>query len=305
VSGHGKRGRGDGGHGGGGGHGGWLVTYADLLTLLMVVFLVLWVIAQLDLAKFKNFKEGLGDFGNPAAEAAAASADTVVTDGTDPAGGPGDEAVDPLITSTGELTTEGLNNLETDIQEAITLAGLPDIVSVTKEDRGLVISVSTDDLKFEAGSATLGPNAVSVLSSIAPPLRDLKNHILVEGHTDKRPMASSSYDNLDLSMDRASAVVKLLRQLGVDPALLSAAGYGEMRPLDPGDSEEAYALNRRVEIVVLAGVEPPASTDTTVAETVDTVTEAVTEETPAEDTTPTEETPTETTVFDDSEPVTT
>ncbi|MEZ5218328.1 MAG: flagellar motor protein MotB [Ilumatobacteraceae bacterium] len=259
MSGHGKRGRGGGHGGGGGGHGGWLVTYADLLTLLMVLFLVLWVISQLDLKKFENFKEGLGDFGNPAAEAAASDStdSTSTSSGTGLEGaGTGTDPIVPMITSTGELTTEGLNQLETSIEEAVTMAGLPDIISVTSEDRGLVISVSSDDVLFAPGQANLSPASANVIGIIAPALAGFNNHILVEGHTDKRPLARAGYDNWDLSVDRAGSVVKLLRdQFGLDPMKLSAAGYGEMHPLDPADTEEAYAMNRRVEIVVLAGTE--------------------------------------------------
>lgn len=280
MSGHGRRGRG-GGHAGGGGHGGWLVTYADLLTLLMVVFLVLWVISQIDLAKFEKFKEGLGDFGNPAAQEAADAAAAAEA----AAGAPTTTAPmilqggDSLLTSTGELTSAGLEALATTVQEAAAMAGLPDIITVNETDRGLVITVSTDELLFESGSAAVAPDGAAVLAVIAPALGGFNNKVLVEGHTDKRPLRRAGYDNWDLSVDRAVAVVKLFRdQLGLDPLRLSAAGYGEMRPIAEGDDEASLAMNRRVEIVVLATQAPVATaTDPAAADGSGVTEEAVTD----------------------------
>jgi len=273
MSGHGRRGRGGGGHGGGGGgHGGWLVTYADLLTLLMVLFLVLWVISQIDLKKFEKFKEGLGDFGNPAAAqaakdkaaAAAAAADTTTTSLV---------SGDGTMTADGSLTGAGLNQLAETVQEAVNLAGLPNIVSVSQDERGLVITLSTDDILFQSGSAALNPAGVDVLAVIAPALQGFNNNILVGGHTDKRPLKKAGYDNWDLSFDRAGAVVKLLKDhFGLPPERLSGTGYGDTRPIAVGDDAASLAKNRRVEIVVLAAT-TPAPTDTTVAPADTTVTE--------------------------------
>lgn len=255
MSGHGKRGRGGGHGGGGGGHGGWLVTYADLLTLLMVLFLVLWVISQIDLKKFEKFKEGLGDFGNPAAEkakdaAAAASAAAASTTTTIVSG-------EGTMTADGQLTGAGLNQLAETVQEAIDLSGLKDTVTVTQTDQGLVISLSTDDILFESGSASILSSGVDVLSVLTPALNGFNNHILVAGHTDKRPLKRAGYDNWDLSVDRAISVVKLLRdRFGLSSDRLSATGYGENRPIAEGDDPASLAKNRRVEIVVLAASTP-------------------------------------------------
>ena len=218
-----RRGHGGGG-GGGGGHGGgdsrWLVTYADLLTLLMVLFLVLWVISTIDLKKFEKFKSGLGDFGNKAAAAAkdpsvtdplstdiigaATTTSIVIPSTTEATGstGPNGESTSTSVaggpgTGTGPVLDEaGLSKLKTGLQGAIDNAGLTGVVTITNDPRGIVIAVTTDDVLFDAGSATLGPKAQSVIGVVAPQLTDIGNNVIIEGYTDKRPLKKGAgYDN--------------------------------------------------------------------------------------------------------------
>jgi chemotaxis protein MotB len=273
-----RRGHGGGG-GGGGGHGGgdarWLVTYADLLTLLMVLFLVLWVISTIDLKKFEKFKSGLGDFGNKAAAAAkdpsvtdplstdiigaATTTSIVIPSTTDATGstGPNGEVTSTTLSGSGTgdgpvLDPAGIAGLKNGLQGAIDNAGLTGVVTVTNDPRGLVIAVTTDDVLFDAGSATLGPRAQSVIGVVAPQLANIGNSVIIEGYTDKRPLKKGGgYDNWDLSVDRAVRVVKLLRDsFGMDPARLSATGYGEQHPIASGSDDASLAKNRRVQIVV-------------------------------------------------------
>ena len=285
-----RRGRGGhgGGGGGGGGHGGgdarWLVTYADLLTLLMVLFLVLWVISTIDAKKFEKFKEGLGDFGNPAAVADAKGQTEVVNQSPYTLGeyngstttsttieGDSVPGASDVVTPDSVLGASQLGDLVDGLQAAVDAAGLGGVVMVKMDQRGLVISVSTDDVLFEPGSAALGPEAESIIGTVAPDLVGFGNDIIVEGYTDKRPLHRQGYDNWDLSVDRAVSVLKLLRDApGMEPARLAATGYGDQHPLDDGDTEDAYAKNRRVEIVVVAGPaesgqtpDTPASATTT------------------------------------------
>ena len=283
-----RKGHGGGG-GGGGGHGGgdsrWLVTYADLLTLLMVLFLVLWVISTIDLKKFEKFKSGLGDFGNPAAETekptagigedastttievtdTSAGGDTTVpTEGTDAeAGGGGNgSGSGGAVLNSGEL-----GGLVNGLQDAIDAAGLDNSVAVSVDQRGLVITVTTDEVLFAAGSAELDPGATAVIGAVAPALVDIGNSVIVEGYTDKRPIRRQGYDNWDLSVDRAVSVVKLLRDsFGLAPSRMAATGYGDQHPLAEGNDEASFARNRRVQIVVVpSGPGPDGTTSTAVS----------------------------------------
>lgn len=267
------------GGGGGGGHGGgdarWLVTYADLLTLLMVLFLVLWVISTIDLKKFEEFKQGLGAFGNPAAGETVASPGGASPPATGPLAGPGtaDAAsltvtvpstvpgvatpttpAPPTASAPPVLAAGDLAATAAEVEAAISAAGLPDIVEVSAEERGLVVRIASDDVLFDSASAAVTPAGAGILAVVAPTLLEFSNKIVVEGHTDHRPLRREGYDNWDLSVDRAVSVIKLLRDsFGLPPDRLAATGYGDQRPLDPGGDAAALARNRRVEIVVLAG----------------------------------------------------
>jgi chemotaxis protein MotB len=244
-----KRGRG--GHGGGaghgGGHGGWLVTYADMLTLLMALFLVLWVVSQMNLKKFEQFKEGLKDLGGETADATAEAGSEVTTTLAESGGG-------------GNLDVTEMPEVARQIEDYVVTAGFPDVIAVTVDERGLVLRVSTDDVLFDPGSADVKLEGYNVLALIAGALEQFSNHVVVEGHTDVRPLKRDGYDNWDLSVDRAVSVVKILRdRFGIPPDRLSATGYGPERPIAEGDTQEVYAKNRRVEIVVLASQVAPSS----------------------------------------------
>jgi len=254
------------------------VTYADLLTLLMVLFLVLWVISTIDLKKFEEFKQGLGAFGNPAAAETVPSPGGASPPATGDLAGPGtaDPAAPTTTTTTAPgappgttvpgavappvsgpppvLDAGGLAAAAAEVEAVIAAAGLPDIVEVTSEERGLVVRIASDDVLFDSASAAVTPAGAEILAVVAPSLLGFSNQLVVEGHTDHRPLRREGYDNWDLSVDRAVSVIKLLRDgFGLPPDRLSAAGYGDQRPLDLGDDDAALARNRRVEIVVLAG----------------------------------------------------
>jgi flagellar motor protein MotB len=170
------------------------------------------------------------------------------------------------------LNATQLGGLVAGLQQAIDGAGLGGVVMVNMDQRGLVISVSTDDVLFKPGSADLDPEATLIISTVAPQLASIGNDVIVEGYTDKRPLHRQNYDNWDLSVDRAVSVLKLLRDSpGIAPERLAATGYGDQHPVDDGDTEEAYAKNRRVEIVVVAGPVDTGTTSAPVTETTTTV----------------------------------
>lgn len=269
VSGHGGGGRRKkrgGGHGGGGGHGDarFLVTYADLLTVLMALFLVLWVMASIDLEKFKKFTQGLGDFGNPAAaqvdDLAEASPGQTIPEVIEEEPTVGD-TLDEVAASDGagggaggELTTDQLEGVAQQLTESLAAANVPTTASTIRvEARGLVVTIQTDGVLFESGAASMTSGGLDILAVLAPEFSAIGNKIIIEGHTDKRPLARQGYDNWNLSADRAISVLRALRyDLGVPPERLAATGYAEFHPVDTGDSPEALARNRRVEIVIVA-----------------------------------------------------
>ncbi|MBC7107011.1 MAG: OmpA family protein, partial [Firmicutes bacterium] len=138
------------------------------------------------------------------------------------------------------------------LQERLEREGLAGRVTVSVEERGVVISF-LDTVLFPIGSDELTPRARELLGKLGQELRSLPNYVRVEGHTCDLPINNRRFpSNWELSVARATSVVQaLVRDAGIPPARLSATGYGEYRPRVPNDSEAHRQLNRRVDLVVL------------------------------------------------------
>ena len=151
---------------------------------------------------------------------------------------------------------------------AVDQSGLNGVVDVHVEERGLVVSISTDNVLFDSGQGALTPAGIGILGSVAPQIAALPNNIIVEGYTDKRPLRRQGYDNWDLSVDRAVSVLKVLRdQFGFPAARLAATGYGDTHPIAEGDDDASLTRNRRVEIVIVAGSDTTETTTVTTTAT--------------------------------------
>lgn len=150
------------------------------------------------------------------------------------------------------------NKLET-IQPGNPQTQLPDVAVGTSRD-GIVVRLSGSFL-FDSGRAELKPNAYPVLDTLAEQLRSLSNDVRIDGHTDSTPIDSPRFPtNWELSVARAAAITRYLSETGGVPASrLSAAGFGEFRPVATNDTREGRSQNRRVEVHILA---PTASNNT-------------------------------------------
>lgn len=145
-----------------------------------------------------------------------------------------------------------LGEIEKQLKGFIKENNLQGAVTSYIDERGLVISLQ-DSLLFDLGSADVRPEEKEVLIKIGDMLKSLPNHIRVEGFTDDLPIHNNKFDsNWELSVIRATNVVKILvNEVGIEPARISAVGYGEYRPVVPNNSEENRRLNRRVDIVIM------------------------------------------------------
>jgi chemotaxis protein MotB len=248
----------------------WLITYADMITLLMVLFIVLYSISQVDLAKFRKLKEGVaGGYGGPTELAA-------VDGGAGPLQG-GGAVFNAQVTGTGtQPSAEALNGIIADIrartenarqertvlqgtqqelQKSLDAVGLGDTVKFRLESRGLVVTIVTDKVLFDPGQAELRAEGREVVDKLAAAISRLPNKLAVEGHTDNVPISGRYASNWELSTARATTVLReLIERHGIAPARLSAAGYADERPVAGNDTGEGRAANRRVELVVLADV---------------------------------------------------
>jgi chemotaxis protein MotB len=266
----------------------WLVSYADMMTLLMVLFIVMFAISQVDHKKFAALKTGLSaGFGAPVAilsggdqlldPGGAVAPDSVNLAGDAPGkkGNARSAAVDPAQAvnpqKVAELVkaleaaqvrgeVENLRRVEERLKKALVKAGAKDGATFRFDERGLVVTIATDDVLFASGSATLQPAGRTILDALAPELRRLPNRISVDGYTNAIPIHTEQFaSNWELSGDRASGVVRyLLQRHGFDADRLSATGYADTRPLLPRSDPRSTAINRRVEIVVIARVDNAA-----------------------------------------------
>jgi chemotaxis protein MotB len=226
-----------------------------MITLLMVLFIVLFSIGQINLKKFEQLRSGL-------ASSFGTKQDVVLDGGTGVLDG-GPSPLDAEETAQQVLdkqraaqaaATEQLRQAAEEVKKTLAGQGLGDKVTFRFEDRGLVLQIVTDDVLFDLGKADLRPEGRAVLDGLAAALKQVPNGISVEGHTDNRPISGFPFaSNWELSTYRATSVLRyLVEQKGLDRKRISAAGYGEERPLVPNDTPAHQAQNRRVEIVVLA-----------------------------------------------------
>jgi chemotaxis protein MotB len=205
----------------------WLLSYSDLVTTLMVLFLALYAI---ELAKYRELEikllESARGVGDSAGVKTDKSAAVVV------ASKPGALAKTELLALLRALRDKGQINID-------------------EESGGVEIGINAKIL-FRAGDAHLLPDSTEVLNQVAAALKDYSTHnILVEGHTDSTPISNARYEsNWELSSARAGAVVRFFVDKGIEPHRLAAIGHADNLPLMLGNDPVARAANRRVTILV-------------------------------------------------------
>ncbi|HLI32480.1 MAG TPA: OmpA family protein [Solirubrobacteraceae bacterium] len=247
----------------------WLLTYADMITLLLALFMVLFSIASINTTKFKEFKEALHDAfsapivgGGAAIKQTGSSASSSTIPETSPTVSimpfseePTTESLKSLpeaAKTNAQIEQSSLERLEREVKAYIAEHRLSQYATVALEPRGLVITLLTDKLLFASGSAALSPNSFPLLEEIALLLQlEAKEPVAVEGNTDSVPIDTAQYpSNWELSTARASVIVRFLVAHGVAPSRLAAIGYAEQRPVASNATEAGRAKNRRVEIVL-------------------------------------------------------
>ncbi|MEV1289866.1 flagellar motor protein MotB [Micromonospora sp. NPDC049679] len=267
----------------------WLVSYADMLTLLFVLFVVLFAMSNVDKAKYEKLATSLASgFG---ASTAAISGNPQPLQGSgnesnvfpiDPGANPGleqevskgapqsaeekarkagaaaaDRARASANARAANREVKNLKEIERKIKNALERAGLQDTVQFAIDERGLHVTVVTSEVVFAGDRADLLAAGREIMDTVAPALRPLPNNIQVDGHTNQLPVPTRNYPSAwELSTARASTVVRYLNGKGIESVRLSAAGYAGTRPLIPADNPQSVTMNRRVDIVVLSSLPP-------------------------------------------------
>ncbi len=234
----------------------WLLTYADLITLLMAFFMIMYALSRIDTNKFKSMAVSLTSVfptsGHPAQIPIPGSGGHR---GTEPTTSnrenPKPPPTPPPDTGVQKTSIEKLGD---QFRELIRIEGLESTVTVSSNPGGtrLMLRLS-ESLLFGPGNAELTPQAKELIDKIAGILLKADKPVRVEGHTDNVPIHNSQFhSNWELSTARASSVIRyMIDNLGFAPERLSASGYGEFRPVAPNDTPEDRAKNRRVEFVVM------------------------------------------------------
>ncbi|HYO84950.1 MAG TPA: flagellar motor protein MotB [Dermatophilaceae bacterium] len=252
----------------------WMISYADMLTLLLALFIVMFAISKVDQKKFQEFSHGAAQYFGEATM--ALNGTEGVLDGQPPTANstptptisikkPPDAANEALARekarkASARVEMENLARVRDRIRSELAAKGLKDAVEFRLDERGLVVNIITDKVLFDTGRADLRPDGVRVLDVIAPSVRTLANRVTIEGHTDNVPITSGSFvSNWELSTARATTVLRRLVAAGLPSARVSAAGYADQRPSGSNRSSAGRARNRRVAVVVLPRVLPDAA----------------------------------------------
>ena len=223
---------------------GWLTTFNDLVTLLMVFFVLLFTMGSMDNQKLKDFQyalqSGLGILGE------GSQVSIAVKDARqDP------DKVEILAQAEGEVEPVDEQEAENPIGEALKDFTDEPGIDVRYSNQGAHITFE-DFLLFDFGKADINPGGLAFLDKMATLIHKIPHPVRVEGHTDNIPIHTARFpSNWELSIARAVSVVKYFAGSGkINPQRLSAVGYGDTRPLVANDSPANRTRNRRVEIVL-------------------------------------------------------
>ncbi len=237
----------------------WMVSYADFVTLLFAVFVVLYALSQIDLAKFENFSESLKEaFSVPKPASVLQGGDGILDEiGADvfDAGGfsESDALIPPFLQQIAEKEEKkrfGMMEKDLDVLDIDEHKGIKTEVT----ERGLIINM-VGNVFFKPGESQLKEEGLKTINQIGELLKEHfpLNVIRVEGHTDNTPINTARFpSNWELSAQRAAGVVRYFTDVtGFDKNRFVAVGYGDSRPLELNDTQEGRNANRRIEIVVL------------------------------------------------------
>ena len=212
----------------------WLLTYADMITLLLALFIILFSISTINKVKLQRLVHDLGGGFNSQ-----------------------DAINNPPNGQTVSATKDDLQAMQAQLQSYITQNKIQSQVQtkITKDGkkRELVVSLLSDKPVYDSGKADLKDPTKKILDQVFLQLKQRQNEVRVEGNTDDVPISNDQFpSNWELSSARATGVARyLVEGKGLAPRRISALGYGEYRPKFPNDTDAHRAGNRRVDVVIL------------------------------------------------------
>lgn len=270
-------------------HEAWAIPYADLLTLLLAFFVVMYAISSVNEGKYRVLSDSLfaAFRGSPRTLQPVQVGEKAVGSGADihmtivqqaMLEGQPRSMLEPSpinvsesqrnahhATNTtydsetyqSEFAVQQLESVAREVEQAMASLVDQQLIAVRRHGLWVEVEIRTDIL-FPSGVATLEPAAVGILKQLAETLKPFPNPIRVEGHTDNRPISTRAFpSNWELSSARAASVVHLFTETGLTPSRLAVIGLGEYRPAQSNTTAEGRNANRRVVLVILSGNTPP------------------------------------------------
>ena len=261
----------------------WLVTYADMVTLLMVLFIVMFAMSQVDEKKFNALKDGLAaGFGQStsvltgstsihenAGLAAAAPiapnrkyAETIEDVAAQQAAADAVQQHEALQTQANYEQASGevdrLEDVESRLLASLRAHGLENDVQTTIDERGLAISLVSKHVTFQANMATLTERGAQIVDTLAPVLADLPDPLQIDGHTNQVPVKPKYFaTDWELSAARAVTVLRRLSEVdGIPSTRMHAAAYGHEKPLVDPSEPGSQEINKRVDIIIQSSLPP-------------------------------------------------
>ncbi len=249
----------------------WVMTFADLMTLLMCFFVLLLAFSEMDVAKFKQLSGSMKDAFGVQAEVEVRTipkGTSVVAQEFSP-GKPDPSAINSVRQFTIDSNRNTLDALDRELKEIeetrdharrlrIALKEEIKAGSVAIQTEGMKVIVHIlENASFESGYADVRPDFIPVLTKIAGLIDNNSGEVTISGHTDNVPIRNARFrSNWELSTSRAVSVAhELLRVSDLDPVNIMVTGHADTRPRSPNDSDENRARNRRVDISIVRGRE--------------------------------------------------
>lgn len=237
----------------------WMISYSDFITLLFAFFVVMYATSSINEGKYRVFGDSLSNafLNKPEAPPKTSQIPRIVQK-------------NPVVSESErqileQQRRERMRVIAQDILSVMSPLVKVGKVRVMQSNLGVTVEINAS-LLFKSGQAVLEPDSVKALQAVARVLKNDNHDIQVEGYTDNTPISTTYFpSNWELSSSRASSVVRLFAENGIDPGRMVVKGYAENRPVDTNDTPEGRARNRRVTIMILAAA-PQHMTDIPVEE---------------------------------------
>ncbi|MCB1906770.1 MAG: flagellar motor protein MotD [Rhodocyclaceae bacterium] len=233
----------------------WLVSYADFITLLFAFFVVMYAISSVNEGKYRVLSDSIVQAFrsvniNAKGSQIVVQPSIMTSSETGPPAESPDAAREKAIDARREALSKRMRSVADEIKKVLAPLTKDGQVRVTEGAHGISVEINASVL-FPVGEARIGSTAGRALTAVAQVLAGADFPITIEGHTDDVPISTPQFpSNWELSAVRASSVVRLFVDAGVDPSRLTAAGYGDQRPVADNGSEEGRARNRRVNLLI-------------------------------------------------------